>query len=384
MSVIHKVAVIGSNSFSGSDFIDLLLEEGRYSVVGVSRSPEKHHLFLPYTSHADAPFRFCQMDLNTDMNSLIGLLDSFEPEFIVNFAAQSEVAPSWEHPEQWFQTNAVSLARLGNALKDRSYLKRYVHISSPEVYGSCTGTVTETAPLNPSTPYAASKAAADLFLSTLVQNFEFPLVTIRATNVYGACQQLFKIIPRTAICLKTDKTLSLHGGGVAVKSYIHIRSYLKRYVHTSSPEVYGSCTGTVTETAPLNPSTPYAASKAAADLFLSTLFQNFEFPLVTIRATNVYGACQQLFKIIPRTAICLKTDKTLSLHGGGTAVKSYIHIRDVSRGELAAMESGQTGSLYHLSPDQGHAVCDVVGRVTVLRGCIEDCRSRQTCRGRSV
>jgi dTDP-glucose 4,6-dehydratase len=124
--------------------------------------------------------------------------------------------------------------------------------------------------------------------------------------------------------------------------------------------VYGTCEGTVNEQAPLNPSTPYAASKAAGDLMLFTLVKNFSFPLVMIRATNVYGAHQQLFKIIPRSAIYLKLKKQIELHGGGQAVKSYIHIRDVSRGDLAAMERGRSGEIYHLSPDHGVKVREVV------------------------
>ena len=264
MSSSRKIVVIGSNSFSGSDFIDLLLEDSRNDVVGISRSPEKTDLFLPYKRHRSPRYRFSQLDLNTDVKRIHELLDTFEPEFVVNFAAQSEVAPSWDNPDQWFQTNAVGLVRLTNHLKSRKYLKRYVHISSPEVYGSCEGTITESAPLNPSTPYAASKAAGDLFLFTLVKNFDFPLVMIRATNVYGAHQQLFKIIPRTAIYLKQDRRIQLHGGGVAVKS--------------------------------------------------------------------------------------------------------YIHVRDVSRGELAAMESGRPGAMYHLSPDHGYAVRDVVRSICNLMG----------------
>ena len=219
----RTIVVLGSNSFSGSDFIDLLLDDPRNTVIGISRSPEKTPVFLPYKRQCHPNFEFHQMDLNKDSDKIIHLLDSVKPAYIVNFAAQSEVAPSWQYPEQWFQTNTVALAKLTNALKDRSYLKRYVHISSPEVYGSCHGTITESAPLNPTTPYAASKAAADLFLFTLVKNFNFPLIMIRATNVYGAHQQLFKIIPRTIISLKDGRKIQLHGGGVAVKSYIHIR-----------------------------------------------------------------------------------------------------------------------------------------------------------------
>lgn len=224
---MKKVLVIGSNSFSGSDYIDLLLEKGGYEVMGISRSPEKSALFLPYKRHGNKHFSFHQIDLNYDADKLETLLANFQPEYIVNFAAQSEVGPSWDHPEHWFQTNAVGTTKLANLLKDLSYLKRYVHISSPEVYGTCEGNVKEEAPLNPSTPYAASKAAADLSLFTFAKNFPFPLVLIRATNVYGAHQQLFKIIPRTAIYLRLGKTIELHGGGVAVKSYIHIRDVSK-------------------------------------------------------------------------------------------------------------------------------------------------------------
>ncbi len=219
----RKILVIGSNSFSGSDFIDLLLQDAKNKVLGVSRSPEKAQLFLGYKEHIRKNFSFEQIDLNKDIQRFKQLLDGFKPEFIVNFAAQSEVGPSWKTPWDWFQTNTVALAHLLDYLKDVKYLKRYVHISSPEVYGSCQGTVREDAPLNPSTPYAASKAAADLLLSTYVKNFSFPLSTVRATNVYGAHQQLFKIIPRTIINLKSGKIQELHGGGKAVKSYIHIR-----------------------------------------------------------------------------------------------------------------------------------------------------------------
>jgi dTDP-glucose 4,6-dehydratase len=221
---MQTVTVIGSNSFSGADFVDLLLKETDHHVLAVSRSPQKSPLFLPYLEASDlSRLDFHQLDVNRDADRLLELLSERQPAYIVNFAAQSEVAPSWDAPEQWFQTNAVAVARLGNFLKDQAWLKRYVHISTPEVYGTCQGVIDETAPLNPSTPYAASKAAGDLMLSTLVKNFDFPLVTIRATNVYGPHQQLHKIIPRSVIYLKSGRTIELHAGGRHVRSFIHIR-----------------------------------------------------------------------------------------------------------------------------------------------------------------
>jgi dTDP-glucose 4,6-dehydratase len=223
MCAVRKIAVIGSNSFSGSDFIDLLLQDPDNEVLGISRSPEKSPLFLPYLSQNSYRFSFHQLDMNIDLVGIISLLDSFMPEYIINFAGQSEVAPSWLHPGQWFQTNAVALAALVDQLKDRKYLKRFVQISSPEIYGTCNGTVIENSSYNPSTPYAASKAAADMCLLTYFRQFRFPVVLVRATNVYGARQQLFKIIPRAVIRIRGGAKIELHGGGAAIKSYIHIR-----------------------------------------------------------------------------------------------------------------------------------------------------------------
>lgn len=219
-----KYVVIGSNAFSGQDFVDLLLDDPSREVIGVSRSAEKPCFMLRYRAHRNVG-RFCfrQLDMNRDMDAMLALLDAERPDYIVNFAAQSEVAPSWEHPEHWFATNTVALARFVNHLRRQNYLKRYLHISSPEAYGSCVGTVTETTPDNPSTPYAASKSAADMLISVYQKQYGFPALFVRATNVYGARQQLFKIIPRSMIYVKTGQRIQLHGGGVAVKSYIHIR-----------------------------------------------------------------------------------------------------------------------------------------------------------------
>ena len=220
---MRKIAVIGSNSFSGQDFIDYVLEDPENKVMGISRSEEVDSVMGAYHRHGRERFEFYKYDLNKDSEAIVELLKEERPEYIVNFAAQSEVAPSWDHPDHWYQTNTVGIINLTNPLRNCEWLKRYVHISSPEVYGTCEGRVTEASPVNPTTPYAASKASGDLFLFTLHKNFNFPLIMIRATNVYGPRQQLFKIIPRSIIYQKMGKMIELHGGGEAVKSYIHIR-----------------------------------------------------------------------------------------------------------------------------------------------------------------
>ena len=93
------------------------------------------------------------MNLDDDMDDIIDLLDSFRPDYIVNFAAQSKVALRWKNSEQGFQTDAVAITELAHAVKDRNFLKRYVHVSLLEVYGTCVGNVKEDYPVNPTTPY---------------------------------------------------------------------------------------------------------------------------------------------------------------------------------------------------------------------------------------
>ena len=220
---MSKVIVIGSNSFSGSNFVDFLLENADYDVVGMSRSDESKDFYLPYKKKKNPRFKFQKMDLNKDMKKILEFCDKNEPEYIVNFASQSMVGKSWQFPEHWYRTNLLSTVTLTNNLRGRKYLKKYVHISTPEVYGNCSGSVKENNSFNPSTPYAASRAAADVFINLLVKTYNFPAVFTRAANVYGPGQQLYRIIPRSIVFIKNGRKIPLHGGGEAKRSFIHIR-----------------------------------------------------------------------------------------------------------------------------------------------------------------
>ena len=218
-----KYLVIGSNSFSGACFVDFLLDRG-HGVIGTSRSLEPHKAFLPYRWHGkDAGFRFYNYDLNSNLDELMALINREKPAYVVNFAAQSMVAQSWEHPDHWFMTNVVSTVRLHDRLRHCDFLERYVHVTTPEVYGSTNGFIKEDTPFNPSTPYAVSRAAGDMSLKTFFEAYNFPVVFTRAANVYGAGQQLYRIIPRTILSILTGKKLQLHGGGHSRRSFIHMK-----------------------------------------------------------------------------------------------------------------------------------------------------------------
>jgi dTDP-glucose 4,6-dehydratase len=138
-------------------------------------------------------------------------------------SAQSMVGQSWDHPDDWMMTNVVSTVRLHVLLRDLDFLERYVHVTTPEVYGSTDGWVRENTPFNPSTPYAVSRAAGDMSLKTFVDTYKLPAVSTRAANVYGPGQQLYRIIPRTVLAAMTGQKLRLDGGGVSVRVFIHMR-----------------------------------------------------------------------------------------------------------------------------------------------------------------
>lgn len=219
--LMSRICVIGSNSFSGASFCAHLLSQGK-EVIGISRSAEPVGPLLPYAWQEHNKLQFHQLDLNQDLVKIKSLLNIHRVGEVYNFAALSMVGQSWQYPEHWFMTNIVSMVKLHNFLRQTDYLNRYVHISTPEVYGSCSGSVFENKNYQPSTPYSVSRAAADMSLHTFFDTYQFPVVFTRAVNVFGEGQQLYRIIPRAIMYILGRKKLQLHGGGGSERSFIHI------------------------------------------------------------------------------------------------------------------------------------------------------------------
>lgn len=214
--------VLGSNSFSGSNFINYLLSKG-YSVIGVSRSPEIEKLFLGYANNKNlANFHFYQFDLNKSTQDIVDLCVQFKISSVVNFAAQSMVAQSWDSPADWYNTNVVSFARFLQGLSNYKGLETFVNFSTPEVYGSTDDWIKENFNFSPTTPYAISRAAADYHLKGLFKSFNFPVIFTRAANVYGPTQQLYRIVPKSILAGLLGKKIPLQGSGLSIRSFIHI------------------------------------------------------------------------------------------------------------------------------------------------------------------
>lgn len=216
-----RYAVVGSNSFSGSHFVRRLLNAG-HEVLGISRSEEVVDVFRPYAwERLSGDFKFAQVDIN-DVSKLAKVLHSFGPSVVVNFAAQSMVAQSWDRPEDWYQTNVLGLVGFAKVLEQTPDLRKYVHVTTPEVYGSTGDWIKETRFFKPSTPYAISRAAGDMHLFAMHETRGLPVCFTRAANVYGPGQQLYRIVPRTLLYARLAKQLQLDGGGRSTRSFVHI------------------------------------------------------------------------------------------------------------------------------------------------------------------
>ena len=218
-----KYLVLGSNSFSAGSFINHIInEEVNSKVFAISRSKEYHKTQLAYKNNEKCSnVKFYQYDLSDNLEDIVNLIEKEQIEYIFNFAAQGMVAQSWEAPEQWFNTNTLSLVKLLDKIYKFKFIKKFVQVSTPEVYGPCND-IKESMNFHPSSPYAASKASADLILYSYFITHGFPINYTRASNVYGSYQQLYRIIPKTILMIKKGEKLQLHGGGKAVRSFIHI------------------------------------------------------------------------------------------------------------------------------------------------------------------
>ena len=179
-------------------------------VIGASSFTGKH--FCEYLKARDEKY---------DVGGLRSLhwLGSVDAEtIVVNFAAVNVVAPSWETPGKYMKVNVGRVTEAIQKMKPA----RYIHVSTPEVYGSTTGFITEDAPYNPSTPYAVSRAAAEMMLKCYHKQYGLPVIFTRACNVYGPGQQIYRLIPKLIVSIKKGIRFPLEGGGSSYRAFLHV------------------------------------------------------------------------------------------------------------------------------------------------------------------
>jgi dTDP-glucose 4,6-dehydratase len=228
----------GGGSFGIHTAQYLLKNASPKKVIGVGRNPLRSTPFSLGIQN-ERGFEYFTRHITYEFDLLLELLDKEKPEIIINFAAQGEGAVSWKNSWRFFETNSMALAKLSEELMKRSWLERFIQIGTSEMYGSVDHPVKEDESIKPSSPYAASKVAFDLYLISIFKNLGFPMNIIRPSNAYCPGQLLHRVIPRTIWCGLTGNKLPLQGGGKAEKSYIHARDLASAILLISNSAPYG-------------------------------------------------------------------------------------------------------------------------------------------------
>jgi dTDP-glucose 4,6-dehydratase len=217
--------VTGGCGFIGSNFIRHLLEtDSTVDVVNVDALTYAGNL-ANLADLADNPrYRFVKADV-ADREAIRSIVRS-GVSGIVHFAAESHVDRSIQDSGPFVRTNVIGTQVLLDAAKEFQ-VPRYVQVSTDEVYGSLgpTGAFTEETPLAPNSPYAASKAAADLLVRSYVHTFGLNAVITRCSNNYGPYQFPEKLIPLFVSNLASDQQVPVYGDGQQVRDWIHVRDH---------------------------------------------------------------------------------------------------------------------------------------------------------------
>ena len=212
------VAVTGCLGFIGTHLVEALCQHG-YRVYGIDAETYAANLDWLDTRRGYANiFKYQRADICT--------LDHLpDVDAIIHLAAETHVDNSLLDAERFVRTNFLGTAHLLELARGKRayHIPTFIQVSTDEVYGSvATGTTTETSPLAPSSPYAASKAAGDLLVQAYGHSFGIPFRIVRPSNCYGPRQHPEKLIPKAIRHLALGRPIPIHEGGTASRSWLHV------------------------------------------------------------------------------------------------------------------------------------------------------------------
>jgi len=215
-----RILVTGGLGFIGSNFIRFML----------NKHPEYHLTNLDAITYAANPANLKDVKSNPRYCFIKGDIAKEDDvknavknnDAIINFAAETHVDRSIADPENFIRTNILGTYMLLEYAR-KYEVKRYLQISSDEVYGSIQkGSFQETDPLHPSSPYSASKAGADLLVEAYHKTYGLPILIVRSSNNFGPYQYPEKLIPLVILRALQDKSLPLYGDGMNVRDWIFV------------------------------------------------------------------------------------------------------------------------------------------------------------------
>jgi dTDP-glucose 4,6-dehydratase len=142
-----------------------------------------------------------------------------------------------------------------------------------------------------------------------------------------------------------------------------VRKYgkIQRFIHVSTDEVYGevALNETSSEKSLLNPTNPYAASKAAAEFIVRSYYKSYNIPIIITRGNNVYGPGQYPEKLIPKFLLKLLKGQKMTIHGEGKTIRNFVYVEDVARAFETIMFNGEISKTYNIGTDNEHSVVDI-------------------------
>ena len=219
---MSKILVTGGAGFIGSNFVRKLLAERQDHVVNLDALTYAGNLENLSEVEGHERYAFVKADI-TDADALEAVFVEHKPDQVVHFAAESHVDRSILDGTAFVQTNVVGTQVLLDRARAHG-VARFVHVSTDEVYGSLgpTGLFNESSPLQPNSPYSASKCGSDLLARAAFHTHGFPTLITRCSNNYGPYQFPEKLIPLMIANALEDKKLPVYGDGRNVRDWIHV------------------------------------------------------------------------------------------------------------------------------------------------------------------
>jgi len=211
--------ITGGAGFIGSNFVKYVLKMSKTKVINLDKLTYSGNLDNLKDVAKNPGYRFVKGDI-CDKKLVFKLVK--ECDAIINFAAESHVDRSIKDAKEFVRTNIIGTQVLLDAAK-KYKIRRFIHISTDEVYGSTDkGYFSEKSPLMPNSPYAASKAAADVLARSYFVTYKIPVIIVRSSNNFGPYQYPEKIIPLFVTNALEDKKVPLYADGTNVREWLYV------------------------------------------------------------------------------------------------------------------------------------------------------------------
>ena len=239
---MKKIIVTGGLGFIGSNLIDLLINKNYY-VINIDKVTYSSNFYNTLEYKNSKNYKFLKYDIRD--KKLKNIMFRYKPAAIFNLAAETHVDRSIDSPESFIQSNIVGVFNLLECFKEytKKYKSKLIHISTDEVYGDIlSGRSSENYPYQPSSPYAASKAASDHLVNSYVRTYKIPAIVTNCSNNYGPKQHPEKLIPKLIYNILNNKPLPIYGNGINSREWIYVKDHcealLKIFIKGKVGEFY--------------------------------------------------------------------------------------------------------------------------------------------------